>query len=225
MVPNFSKLLTHELVGDIVHLNSNRKYLMGSSHKQLIVVFNHYIDSVPGNVNRESGSVGLWVSGVCFDLLIYILRWPVCLVFISKAKLYPCKALWDHLLPSPLLPVEGTNSPNTQGFWPLSWASLCGSCCREYLSCKNLSMLAMMRWDKNRSPGWVSCYILSLVKKEEVSLRSWEEQGSHLPFGRNFFVQRRMISNSFHHEILQKVWMAPKIDKLARQDLSHSCIL
>lgn len=144
MVPNFPKLVTREPVGDIVHLNFNRKCLMGSSHKQLIVVFNHYIDSVPGNVNRESGSVGLWVSGVCFDLLIYILRWPVCLVFISKAKLHPWKALWDHLIPSPHLPVEGTNSPNTQGFWPLSWAGLCGSCCRESLSCKNLSVLAMM---------------------------------------------------------------------------------
>lgn len=54
MVPNFPKLLTCDPVGDIVHLNSNRKYLMGSSHKQLIVVFNHYIDSVPGNVNREA---------------------------------------------------------------------------------------------------------------------------------------------------------------------------
>lgn len=140
----FPKLVTREPVGHIVHLNSNRKCLMGSSHKQLIVVFNHYIDSVPGNVNRESGSVGLWVSGVCFDLLIYILRWPVCLVFISKAKLHPWKALWDHLIPSPHLPVEGTNSPNTQGFWPLSWAGLCGSCCRESLSCKNLSVLAMM---------------------------------------------------------------------------------
>lgn len=143
MVPNFPKLLTCDPVGDIVHLNSNRKYLMGSSHKQLIVVFNHYIDSVPGNVNRESGSMGL-CFGVCFDLLIYILRWPVCLVFISKAKLQPWKALWDHLIPFLHLPVEGTNSPNTQGFWPLSWAGLCGSYYRESRSCKNLSVLSVI---------------------------------------------------------------------------------